>query len=784
LLSGAADVYVIASVVLLLVQRTVASGHVKRLILGLRRLRGQDSVVPLSDVEALAGCGNKALRLGQLRAAGIAVPDGVVLTSRFLEQFATATPERRRRELDRLWRKLGAGRVAVRSSASGEDGGASSFAGVFDSVLNVDREHFEAAITQVLASFGSEKAKSYGGERGADNILLQRMVEADYAGVLFTHDPASDGLALVELVRGTADKLVSGLVPADAFRFGRLSAHPVDTRQAPIDLKPLIHIGRRAEELFGAPQDIEWTYEAGRFLLVQSRDITRALDHLDDKADIHAEWRRILDLAAGASPNEVVFVQNEISEVLPRPTPLSLSLMQSLWSAGGSVDLACSALNLWYPVDDDAPRYPLTLFGRLYVDKRQERARSLQINPLQARRLRQSADAIETHFRNNFLPEFRSEVTLLEAANFDQLATDALIDATLRVRDNFVTRTHVEVDVINIAATFFLQEAKNKLAGANLDPLSYLAPTERNAFEAALSEAVSAPAAERDALLARGVGHRAVLDYELAVPRYAEQSADMQALRELPIPALDQARIDRELTSVCSDASVLRAVRIAVRFETLKEDAKHHSLREIAVLRRAVLALGRRSGLDGLVFYLTFEELGALRSPQSVHDLLALAAERKRRATAFGRLPPVPAKLTIVDVEEASAGLAIHAHAHNRGIGGTRVSGTGTVEGRACVVGEFDADVGAAIPGFRDGDIVVSTMVPPAWIPYFRRAGGFVCEVGGWLSHTAIVARECNVPLIVNAEGIAAITDGMLLRLHPNGTVEIVTDAAMAIAAE
>ena len=50
------------------------------------------------------------------------------------------------------------------------------------------------------------------------------------------------------------------------------------------------------------------------------------------------------------------------------------------------------------------------------------------------------------------------------------------------------------------------------------------------------------------------------------------------------------------------------------------------------------------------------------------------------------------------------------------------------------------------IPGFMDGDIVVSRMVPPAWIPYFQRAGGFVREVGGWLSHTAIVAREFNVP--------------------------------------
>lgn len=75
-------------------------------------------------------------------------------------------------------------------------------------------------------------------------------------------------------------------------------------------------------------------------------------------------------------------------------------------------------------------------------------------------------------------------------------------------------------------------------------------------------------------------------------------------------------------------------------------------------------------------------------------------------------------------------------------------------------------------------------MVPPTWIPYFGRAGGFVCEIGGWLSHTAIVARERQVPLIVSAQGIDGIADGMRLRLHANGLVEIIAPAAIAVAAE
>ena len=61
---------------------------------------------------------------------------------------------------------------------------------------------------------------------------------------------------------------------------------------------------------------------------------------------------------------------------------------------------------------------------------------------------------------------------------------------------------------------------------------------------------------------------------------------------------------------------------------------------------------------------------------------------------------------------------------------------------------------------FRDGDIIVASMINPAWLPYFSRAGGFVSEVGGWLSHPAILAREYDVAMIVGTEGIGRIADG------------------------
>ena len=139
--------------------------------------------------------------------------------------------------------------------------------------------------------------------------------------------------------------------------------------------------------------------------------------------------------------------------------------------------------------------------------------------------------------------------------------------------------------------------------------------------------------------------------------------------------------------------------------------------------------------------------------------------------------------LTAYDLESASAGDLTEVHALPDVIRGTRVSGSKVVEGRARVVSEDDAEIGSPMQAFRDGDIIVTAMVNPAWLPYFSRAGGFVSEVGGWLSHPAILAREYDVAMIVGTEGIGRIADGSTLRIHLDGRIEVVVGKDQAIIA-
>jgi phosphohistidine swiveling domain-containing protein len=777
LLSAAADLYIVFTAVLLLLQRAVVTRQFRRLAGYLRSLRRDKGVVLLSEADRLIHCGNKAYRLARLRTEDVPVPEGVVLTPEFLKTFAAAKPEARRKQLDRLWREVGAATVAVRSSAAAEDGTHHSFAGVFESVLNVDRAGLEDAIASVTASFTADRVKSYGMEGGGGSIIVQRMIDAEYAGVLFTRDPLAGGLAMVELVRGTAEGLVSGAVAPDTFRCGRLSGEVIGTAQPPIELTGLIKLGHRAEEIFGAAQDVEWTYRDGRFYLVQSRDITRLLHDTSANAAARGEYARVLDRVSGAAPDEVVFAQNELAEMLPRPTPLSLSLMESLWASGGSVDLACRSLGISYGVEEDAPSYLLTIFGRLYIDKRQERVRAGRVSALAARRLKKGAARIERQFREEFLPEYSRAMALREAVDFERLSTPDLFATLQQLRDEFVDHTHVEVDIINVAASFYFERAKKMLAERGLDPTAHLAHVPTTVYDRILAEAAQQPASLRRKFLIARAGHRALLDYELASPRYAEAPAPLEGLCQA------EANSGHPLSNeVAEDAALMRAgkgvveaARIACRFQALKEDAKHHSLRELAVIRRAVLALDRRIGLEGLAFYLNFEELLALKE-HPVEAMRELATERYHQSLQFSNAAPLPPTLTIRQLERASAGIEDHELAGDGQLRGTRVSGAGEVTGRARVVSVADAESGRPIAGFADGDIVVSSMVHPAWLPYFGRAGGFVCTVGGWLSHTAILAREHNLMMIVGVRGLEAIGDGSELRLQLDGSIQMVTD--------
>jgi pyruvate,water dikinase len=294
--------------------------------------------------------GGKGANLGELTRAGLPVPSGFVLLAdayldaidgsgvreelRLLAETAevddpaalrlsserartrikgVALPEQIRSELLRAYHKLGGGvRVAVRSSATAEDTASAAFAGMNETFTNVAGD--EELIGRVLdcwASLFGERVLVYRVARRLSDepviaVVVQQMVEADRAGVMFSADPATGdpNRVVIEAARGLGEVVVSGAVEPDTYvvakdgprllevRVGHQDFMVIrgpDGRDQRVDLEPeaagarvlndeeildLARLARRVEAHYGSPQDMEWAFERGAILLLQSRPIT------------------------------------------------------------------------------------------------------------------------------------------------------------------------------------------------------------------------------------------------------------------------------------------------------------------------------------------------------------------------------------------------------------------------------------------------------------------------------------------------------------------------------
>jgi pyruvate,water dikinase len=173
---------------------------------------------------------------------------------------------------------------AVRSSALDEDG-EKSFAGQLLSFLNVPQEQIVEKIFQVFASSFERQVLAYRklnrlGAAMIPSVVVQQMIAADSAGVLFSYDPVKldTDHAVVAITRGLGDKLVDGAIDGNTIYLNRQA----DAIEEESDLlsraqaERLLQLLRECETIFSCPQDIEFAIAAGEVYLLQARPITTA----------------------------------------------------------------------------------------------------------------------------------------------------------------------------------------------------------------------------------------------------------------------------------------------------------------------------------------------------------------------------------------------------------------------------------------------------------------------------------------------------------------------------
>jgi len=280
-------------------------------------------LIPLSQVEKNEA-GGKARGLRNLIDSGARVPGGYAITGGSIDDVARLLENFSDDELDTLW--------AVRSSAMDEDGESASFAGQFETILDVrGRNAILQAVEQCRNSASSERVASYSREmnpeaEGAMAVVLQQMITPLFAGVIFTADPVKgrrDHL-VINAVRGVGEKLVSGEATGDQYTFS-LSGKKVSTeteRETPLltdkFLQRLFTEAKAIEEAAGFPSDLEWAIDSkGVIYWLQLRPITTLpAVHLNE-----------LDSSIQNIDNNYIITRSNIGEMMPGPvTPLTWSI--------------------------------------------------------------------------------------------------------------------------------------------------------------------------------------------------------------------------------------------------------------------------------------------------------------------------------------------------------------------------------------------------------------------------------------------------------------------------
>ena len=717
----------------------------------------------LADVRIadVAEVGGKAASLGELLATGVRVPDGVVLTAGAAEM----TAEDRGSLLRDAAADLGAGLFAVRSSGISEDGVDHSYAGIYESVLEVSPDEIPAAADRVLASAAAARVTDYeASSNGRMAVLIQRMVRPASAGVILTADPISGDRrsCIVSAVRGIGERLVSGeafgdewVVQGQVATARRQPERAIDRRQA----IQLANEARRIEAARGTPQDIEWAIDSdGVTWILQARPMTALPPDVSWESPAPGAYTRMLRfgewigepvtplfeswLLTAMEDRMHAFFREEIGQIAPRPYHVVVNgwyFYSINFISGGAFLRSFPTMLLKairYPrhiagIIPPTVRFSFPIFERRWREDLQPRYRASVANAERSVETLPVAD----------LPSLIDELAELAGEYFGGIA--ALSGAAYKMEMNL--------------ARFYRLNLADSLGGSHLPLLA--------GFEQASDQ-------KRQGI--------ASLDWWFP-PMPIEATATTPG--QVHVRVVD-ARLQAETAAFDALASSPRRLRA---FRRLLADAQHlvpireEQTEELTiawpVMRRAVLRIGSELAERGLiaepddVFFLTRAEALAALDGAPLPPTVDVAGRRSLRIEQARLVPPrLVGRVNpmIQRVWDSFPGLIGAVPSDDALVSGVPAS-AGRATGLVRVIrrpDEFDQ--------LQAGEILVAPLTAPAWTPLFARAAAVVTDIGSAAAHASIIAREYGIPAVVGCgDATARLRTGMRVTVDGStGNVE------------
>ena len=725
----------------------------------IRRLRD----VRMADVPEVGG---KAANLGELFAVGVRVPDGVVLTA----TAAGLAAGDRRSLVGAGTGDLGVGPFAVRSSGISEDGAQHSYAGMFETVLDVARDDLPAAIDHVLGSARGARASEYKSAAGEMAVIVQRMVKPVAAGVALTADPISGdrGSTVVTAVRGTADRLVSGSAFGDEWLVRERTAVARRRPETAIDRRQAVRIANEARRIAaarGAPQDVEWAIDTEDVLwIVQTRPMTALPPEVSWEAPARGAYTRMLRfgewiaepvtplfeswLLTAMEDRMHAFFREEIGQIAPRPYHV--------------------VVNGWYfySINFISGRALLrSLPGMLGHLIRTPRHLAGIMPPT----VRYSIPVTERMWREDLQPRYRASVA----------------DAERRVEDLPIAELPAFIDELaDLAGEYFGSIAA--LSGAAYKMEMNLARFYRRFLAPSLGGSHLPLLAGFDQPAATGRGALVSLDWSYAL---LQQDASATARDHGRVEEARHAAEEAAFEVLHSSLRRLRAFRRLLTDSQHVVPIREEQVSELTiawpVMRRAVLRIGAWLAENSVisdaddVFFMTRKEVLQALDGKPSPEPIDVQGRRDRRAEQARLVPPSQVGHVNRMIEKlwASFPRLIGAVPSDRAIVSGVPASAGRATGSVRVIRQPDE-----FADLQPGEILVAPLTSPAWTPLFNRAAAVVTDVGSAAAHASIIAREFGIPAVVGCgDATSRLPTGMRVTVDgTTGNVEPASDGQSA----
>lgn len=659
-------------------------------------------VIPAAQIrEDTPGVGQKTRRLATLLREGFPVPAFVAVPAGVVGRLAAGDSSLTAVIVQEITEVLHAERYAVRSSALAEDDALHSLAGQFRTVLDQPASELAVAILTVIQD-ASRKLPTID---DTFSVIVQTYVPAQVAGVTFTRHPLGNREMVVEYHHGIGEKVVGGEVRPERLRFYWHQDLPhVRLPQ----FSQAVDLWKRMEGLFGFPQDVEWCVGGNQVSILQSRPLTSI------QPQQYAEALMLDDLLAGR--RDFLYEKTEISEVAPRPTPVTFSLLERLYAKDGPVEKAYDSLGVRF-----RPQPFLLLIGNeLYVDRE-----------LEVRSFFPSASLLESDGRRPRMVRLRGALT--SAHNQRALAAidpaRHLEEMTAEVRHQ-LSRTPAPQPTLREEAIEFCRDYRF------IARLNILAAKAVRDLEALLAdESVSAAA------VLGGIRVSPEEAGELPVGTFGDgfvgntlELMDATPFFRTSMTQMSMPTVERWWEGVRKSEKheLQELTRTALRFSRLREYGRWLTVRGVNRMRAHLFSLAEQCEVPpDEAFFVTLAEWEGAVPDSGMRQGRRDAYERASAST-------FPVRLTArCEPEDDAAPLGVS---------------PGTTEGTLVSLETLDRTSGPVI--------LWTPILSPELTQVLPRVTGVLSAQGGLLSHLSIIAREQHVPVVV---GVPLETSGLSL---------------------